>query len=96
MLIIYVKKCSFMKIELVYLGFFIFVEGLNMDPKNVREIMEWPKPTRIKEVRYFHELTRFHRMFIMSFNFICTPLTKNEGNWEEFKWTSRAQKSLNC
>lgn len=28
-----IKKCSFMKNELVYLGFVISMEGLKMDPK---------------------------------------------------------------
>ena len=32
-LLISLKKCSFVKKELVYLGFLILVEGLQMDPK---------------------------------------------------------------
>ena len=38
------KKCSFMKYELVYLGFVVSKDGLNMDPKKVQSIVDWPSP----------------------------------------------------
>lgn len=39
-LMINLKKCSFMKEEIVYLGFFILVYGLKIGPKNVKVILE--------------------------------------------------------
>ena len=39
-LLINLKKCSFVKKELVYLGFVILEEGLKMDPKKVKAIFE--------------------------------------------------------
>ena len=47
------KKCSFMKIELVYLGFVISSNELKMDLENVREIREWPSPRSMFEVGVF-------------------------------------------
>ena len=43
-LLINLKKCSFAKKELVYLGFVISPEGLKMDPEKVKAILEWPTP----------------------------------------------------
>ena len=43
-LLINLKKCSFVKKELVYLGFFVSSEGLKMDPKKVKAILEWHNP----------------------------------------------------
>ena len=40
-LLINLKKCSFVK-ELVYLGFVVSIEGLKMDSKKVKAILEWP------------------------------------------------------
>ena len=37
-LLINLKKCSFLKSELVYLGFIISEEGLKMDPEKVKAI----------------------------------------------------------
>ena len=37
-LLINLKKCFFMKKELIYLGFVISQEGLKMDPEKVKAI----------------------------------------------------------
>jgi len=44
------KKCSFLQRSLVFLGFVISVEGVQMDSENVRAILEWPCPRSITEV----------------------------------------------
>ena len=41
-LLINLKKCIFVKKELVYLGFVVSAEGLKMDPEKVKAILEWP------------------------------------------------------
>lgn len=46
-LLLNLKKCSFMKDELVYLGFVISTEGLKMDPKKIKAIVEWPSPKSV-------------------------------------------------
>ena len=43
-LLLNLKKCLFLKEELVYLGFVISAEGLKMDPKKIKAIVEWPSP----------------------------------------------------
>ena len=59
-LLINLKKCSFMKEELVYLGFLISRDGLKMDPKKVQAIKNWPTPRSVFEVRSFHGLDCFY------------------------------------
>ena len=58
-LLLNLKKCLFMKEELVYLGFVISAEGLKMDSEKIKAIVEWPSPKSIFEVRSFHGLAIF-------------------------------------
>ena len=48
---IILKKCSFMQEEIVYLGFVISADGLRMDPKKVKAILEQPTLENVGEVR---------------------------------------------
>ena len=41
-LLINLNNCNFMKAELVYLGFIVSGEGINMDLEKVKDILEWP------------------------------------------------------
>ena len=85
--LINLKNCSFFKKVLVYLGFFVSAEGLQMDLEKVKVILEWPTPRSTTEVRLFHDLAIFYR--------ICSPLTETmTGDRKEFKWTIGATRSF--
>ena len=59
-LLINLKKCTFDKKELVYLGFVVSSKGLKMDLEKVKAILEWPTPRSSTEVRSFHGLVSFY------------------------------------
>jgi hypothetical protein len=52
-MLINMKKSSFIKTELTYLGFVISANELRMDPDKVEVIKNWPSPRNIFEVRIF-------------------------------------------
>ncbi|GLJ33709.1 hypothetical protein SUGI_0677640 [Cryptomeria japonica] len=94
-LLINTKKCTFMKDELVYLGFVISKDGLKMDPEKLKAIVEWPTPESIGEARSFHGLASFYQKFIRNFSSECNPMTETmRGDRKEFKWTTRENKSF--
>jgi hypothetical protein len=94
-LLINLKKSSFMKKELIYLGFLISSNELKMDPEKVKEINEWPSSRNIFEVRSFHGLASFYRNFIKQFSGISAPMmdTVNKIH-KSFHWTEEAEKSF--
>lgn len=94
-LLVNVKKCSFMKLELVYLGFVISKDGLKMDPKKVEAIVNWLSPKNIFEVRSFHGLASFYRKFIRNFSGICAPIIDTiKKDRQPFYWTAEAERSF--
>jgi hypothetical protein len=95
-LLINMKKSSFMKTELIYLGFVISADKLKMDPDKVEVIKNWPSPKSIFEVRSFHGLASFCRKFIRNFNGISTPMMDTVMKRHKyFHWTKEAEKSFN-
>jgi hypothetical protein len=89
------NNSSFMKTELIYLGFVISSNELKMDPKKVKEIKEWSSPRNIFEVRRFHRLASFYRKFIRKFCGISAPVMDIvKKRHKSFHWTEEAEKSF--
>jgi hypothetical protein len=94
-LLINLKKCSFMKNELIYLGFVISEDGLKMDPEKVQAIISWPTPRNVFEVRSFHGLASFYRKFIRSFSQLCAPIVETiKERKQPFKWTEAVDRNF--
>ena len=84
-----------MQEEIVYLRFVILANGLKMDPKKVKEILERPTPKNVSEVRSFHGLASFYRKFIKNFSAVCNAMTETmRGDKKEFKWTHGTDKNF--
>ena len=69
------SKCKFCSPQIEYLGFIVSEEGISVDPAKVKDIIEWPKPKNMSEVRGFLGITRWYRIFIQGYAGIAAPLT---------------------
>ena len=58
-----------------YLGHVVSKERIAVDPKKIRDIMEWEAPRNVDEVRSFMGLTGYYRRFIKNFPHIAYPIT---------------------
>jgi hypothetical protein len=94
-LLINMKKSSFMKTDLIYLGFIISENELRMDLDKVEVIKNWPSPKNIFEVRSFHRLASFYEKFIRNFSGISAVMmdTVNKIH-KSFHWTDEVEKSF--
>jgi len=56
------------------LGHVISLEGIILDPENIRAIMEWAAPRNLDEVRSFMGLSGYYKRFIKNFSWIEYPI----------------------
>ena len=87
------KKCDFCTNRIIFLGYVVTKDGIEIDKTKIEAIISWLIPSSIHDVRSFHGLFSFYRRFIHGFSSIMAPITEClEGN--EFKWSSAAQESF--
>jgi hypothetical protein len=95
-LLINMKKSSFMKIKLIYLGFVISANELKMDPSKVEVIKNWPSSRNVFEVRSFHGLASFYWKFIRNFSGISAAMMDTvKKRHKSFHWIAEAERSFN-
>jgi hypothetical protein len=86
-MLVNLKKCSFMRTKLTYLGFVISSNELKMDPEKVKAIRDWPSPRSVFEVRSIHGLASFYRKFIKNVSGICAPILDTiKKEHKSFNW----------
>jgi hypothetical protein len=61
------NKCDFYQKKIQYLGHIISEDGISVDPEKIKEIVEWPRPTNVAEIRSFMGITGYYRRFIEIF-----------------------------
>lgn len=81
------SKCEFYKPKIKYLGHIISKEGLAMDPKKVKAIMNWPLPKDVSAIRSFMGIARYYRRFSEGFSKLAYPITSLQKKGVEFPWT---------
>ena len=68
------NKCEFFKSEITYLGHIVSNKGIATDPKKIRAIQLWPRPTTVTEVQKLTGLTNYYRKFIHGYANVARPL----------------------
>ncbi len=74
---LYVKpeKCEFHVTQVQFLGFIITPGHVQMDPRKVKAVTDWPTPSSLKEVQRFLGFANFYRKFILNLSSVVAPLS---------------------
>ena len=66
-------------------------DGIQVDPKKIEVVIDWPRPTTINEVRSFLGLTDYYKRFMEDFPKIVTPLARITQKNIKFNWTDKCE-----
>ena len=84
------SRCSWFQSEVTFLGHVVGRDGIRKCDKYIKDVVDFPKPNTVKELRSFLGLVNFQRKFVPQCSVICKPLTKMMGlsdktkiNWDE-------------
>ncbi|WRX25692.1 Reverse transcriptase domain - like 10 [Theobroma cacao] len=93
---LYVKfsKCEFWLGSIAFLGHVVSKDGVQVDPKKVEVVENWPRPTSVTEIRSFLGLASDYRRFVKDFSKIVTPLIKLTCKDTKFEWSDACKDSF--
>jgi len=88
---IYIKleKCKWKVRKVGFLRVVIGLEGIKIEEKKVKEVLEWPTLKCVKDVQKFLELANYYHQFIKGFASIARPLHDMVKKDQKWKWTEK-------
>jgi hypothetical protein len=90
------SKCTFATRSISYLGHVISATGVQTDPNKVTVVVNWPRPSNIKELCSFFGLAGYYRKFPPHFGIISQPLTLLLKKNTKFIWTEAQETAFQC
>jgi hypothetical protein len=65
-----------------------------VDPDNIKDIIDWPTPKDVLDIRSFMGLSGYCRSFIKGFSKIGFPITSLQKKGVKFIWTSKCEEGF--
>ncbi|KAH9275642.1 hypothetical protein BASA83_001931 [Batrachochytrium salamandrivorans] len=88
------EKCFYGKHKLHYLGYIISSAGVEMDPKKIDAVQDWPVPTKVHDIQVFLGFTNFYRRFVPNYAKTTQPLTALLKKDIKFNWDQATEDSF--
>ena len=83
---LYVKleKCMWKVRKVLFLGVVMGEEKVEIEEEKIGEVLKWPTPQCVRDVRKFLELANYYRCFVKDFAKVALPmnrLTRKNEKW---------------
>jgi hypothetical protein len=85
------KKCEFWLDNVSFLGHVISGEGVAVDPKKLKAVVEWARLTSVFEIQSLLGLASYYQCFIKGFPKLSGPLTTLTRKNAHFVWTDECE-----
>ena len=80
--------------EVPFLGKLVSREGIALDPKKHKAVMDWPIPKSRRDVESLLGFVNYHQHHIKDFAEIASCLYELTGPKNHFKWTPAHQEAF--
>ena len=70
------EKYKFPKKEMDFLGFVVEINGIKIDPKKIRKILNWPESQNLRNLQEFLGFGNFNQQFVSRYLLITLLLIK--------------------
>ncbi|CAB0031393.1 unnamed protein product, partial [Trichogramma brassicae] len=87
-------KVHFLRKEVGFLGHIVSERGVEMDPKKISVMTEFPQPKTVRNVRQFLGMAGYYRRFIQDFSKIAKPLHDLTKKGVKFEWKDAHEDSF--
>ena len=94
------RKCEFFKLQLEYLGHVVSKAGIEMNPKKIAAIINWPRPVTVNQVQSFLGFCNYYRKFIKHYAQVAKPLCQlisgdnAKAKKKEIEWSEQCKKAF--
>ena len=89
------KKCTFMQMEVGFLGHIVGRTGLACDPAKLSAVRNWHAPNNVKAVHQFVGCVGYYRRLVKDFAELAEPLVALTRS-AAFVWTDREQMAFDA
>ena len=88
------EKCVFDVQEVEFLGAIITPNHVKMEGTKLNAIIQWPTPTKVKQIQQFLGLGNYYRRFISHYSDIAKPLHQLTRKDQSWTWGKEQQEAF--
>ena len=87
-------KCHLFQRRVTFLGHVVSHNGIEPDPGKVSDIVEWPVPANLKELRSWVGLASYYGAFIKDLSVVVAPLFALIKKRPRYAWSEPCQRTF--
>jgi hypothetical protein len=88
------RNCEFWLEEVSFLAHVVNKNGLAVDPAKVKAVVEWERPTNVREIQIFLSLVGYYLRFIEGFSVLSGSLTALTRKNAQYEWSEECEVSF--